>query len=227
MTLLLLIAAYMSAANSTMLMIPDKFVATNRTRDRYDWTKLLDVFPVTTQTWEFRDYARYADRVNFSGGFPPVGNRKRKSWFAIEVDDRGSIITIALYNMRLTDLCIGDLSKLPASLRTLNLHGNELTEFDPNSLPRGLQCLYLGCNKLREFAVDCLPWGIKRLSLVGNRLTSIDLRFLPPGIKYVYLGKNYLSSDDFKGIPRGFCRNVKVLGAGTQRVQKSSNAQTS
>ena len=107
----------------------------------YDWRNLLKVFPETTESSGFRLYAMMC---NGPDGMAEMERTLRKSTsegqtrYPIRVDVDGNIIEINLGGQQLTDEAIGDLSKLPSTLKTLNLARCNLTSFNVAALPQGL-----------------------------------------------------------------------------------------
>ena len=182
----------------------------------YDWERLLDVFPETEESHRFREYVHDYIRT----GVQVKVNRRASSWVAVELDDGGNIIEIACFNQRMTDSAIGDLSKLPSTLKRLNLNGNKLTALDLSALPRGLQNLYLGNNKLTELNFAKLPRGMTTLSLSDNDLSTVDLSKVPSSMTTIFLVRNYLNDKDFSTIPdRCF---ATIWGVGKQRPVRPS-----
>ena len=182
----------------------------------YDWERLLDVFPETNESLKFRDYVKRYIRT----GMWVTGNRKEPNWVTIELDDGGNIIEIACFKQQLTDSAIGDLSKLPSTLKRLNLNGNKLTALDLSALPRGLQNLYLGNNKLTELNFAKLPRGMTTLSLSDNELVTVDLSKVPSSMTTIFLVRNYLNDNDFSTIPD--CCFATIWGVGKQRPVRPS-----
>ena len=204
----------------------------------YHWERLLDVFPETTESRQFREYVKACKQ---NGTLAAVDERDW-CWDPIEVDCDGNIFRMVLSNQQLTDRSIGDLSKLPSTLRVLQLNGNNLTTLDVAALPRGLQGLYLRKahlskldltklppkldylgledNNLSTVNLNALPASLKFISLNGNQLRSVNLSKVPRSMSYIFLTWNHLKESDFNSIPVDG-RVTAVLGQGYQRSEHS------
>ena len=166
----------------------------------YDWKWLLDVFPKTMENHQFRLYVGECIR---SGKLVTANESEwtQWSWDPIEVDDNGNIIEIVLPNRNLTDCSIGDLSKLPSTLKQLNLNENNLTRLNVAALPRGLEAIYLCHNQLTMLDVTKLPPDLTDLWLEDNNLTMIDFSALPIRLDYIDLDNNHLTSANLSQVP--------------------------
>ena len=173
----------------------------------YDWLNLLDVFLETNESDKFRNHVKECACNNM---FVPV-NRSEWLWDPIDVDGAGNIIRIDLYNQQFTDSVIGDLSKLPSTLKYLTLYDNNLTKLDVSSLPRGLNYLYLSRNKLTALELDNLPTSLLHLGIDGNNLTSVNLGHLPPRLDQLWMELNHLTEADLSCVPRSLI-NVDLRG---------------
>ena len=186
----------------------------------YDWESLLDVFPETTESHKFRNYVNQCiqlRRIELNRNFESAGFVDRSDVLAevdevewpdndpITVDERGSIIAIALDDQQLTDHSIGDLSKLPSTLRRLHLMDNRLTTLDVAALPRGLELLCLAHNELTALNFTKLPPALLDLFVSWNMLSSVDLTKLPRHLRYLWLRNNVLTSVDLGKVPRTLC----------------------
>ena len=202
----------------------------------YDWERLLNVFQETAESRKFRVYVRRCSRA---GALVP---RNGMEWKAdpIEVDRHGNIVSIFLHDQQFTDSAIGDLSKLPSTLKTLYLGRNNLTKLTVVALPRGLERLHLGWNqmthldltklpkeliylflrknKLSSVVLSGLPQRLATLNLVNNELVSANLSALPPSLRVIALNENYLNDADFDSIPLDG-RETEVLGRVSQRTR--------
>ena len=170
----------------------------------YNWARLLDVFPNTTETLKFRDYVEECKKW----GYPlPVDDSE---WEEDPIVVEGMKITeIDLSNQQLTDRAIGDLSKLPSTLKGLTLFGNNLSTFNVAALPPGLKELDLSRNRLIHLDLTRLPTSLANLNLKDNRLTFVDLTKLPRNLKTLWLSGNELVSVDLSQVPR--CMNIIEL----------------
>ena len=139
----------------------------------YDCNNLLDVFLETTESHDLRQFVRSC---------------------------KGSLFEIDLRGLQLTD-AIGDLSKLPSTLKTLILVHCGLTSFNVAALPRGLEQLELSHNELTELDFTKLPPALTALMVWDNRLSSADLTKLPDNLKTVALNDNLLSSVNLNALP--------------------------
>ena len=200
----------------------------------YDWLNLLDVFPETTESQKFRNYVR----ESYQNGALAAVNISEWAGLPIEVDRCGNIIGISVHNQQLTDCAIGDLSKLPSTLKTLYFGRNNLTKLDVTALPRGMERLLLfwnrlttfdltklppalvllnvGHNKLRSVNLDKLPQRLQVLWLDYNDLTTVNLSAVPLRMKYIVLNGNHLNDTDFNTILEDN-RVTEVIGRGYQR----------
>ena len=222
-------AIHVAGQRNTTRMIPRDLMDIFEGFVRYDWERLLDVFQSTANTQKIRDYVK--ERNKF-GALATV-NRSQWAMGPFAVDSDGDIIEIDLYNQRLTNSDIGDLSKLPSTLKVLNLRANNLISLDVAALPRGLEVLILNTNHLDELdftklpsalfslfvhdnelsAVNLtkLPRGLENLWLKYNHLTSVDLSALPPGMVYISLDDNELTGVDLSKLPRSMaCINLML-----------------
>ena len=142
------------------------------------------------------------------------------TYYPIRVNIDGKIIALDLPNQQLTDSAIRDfsrlpptlkrlnlglcrltdrfdISKLPASIRELDLSNNYLTELDFGALPRELETFYVGFNYLTVVNLTGAPAGLKTLILSGNELVAIK-GVVPPNLKLVVLCQNRLRDDTFR-----------------------------
>ena len=183
----------------------------------YDWRNLWDVFPDTTETFILR-------------GVTPTQSQ-RELWslrgIPIRMNRDGHIIEIRLINRLLADHSIGDLSKLPSTLKYLFLDLNHLTKLDVAALPRGLCILSVsqnhlvnldlielppalikldaGNNFISSADLTKLPRTLTDLNLVSNHISSVDLSALPPTLQLINLRNNRLSDASLRTIPDGIC----------------------
>ena len=164
----------------------------------FDWKWLLDIFPETKQTRKFRGYITMC----INAGTRLAVDRSEWSVVPIEVNSDGNIVSIALYNQQLTNSAIGDLSKLPSTLRSLHLDRNNLTKFDVTPLPSGLISLYLSNNKLTDLDLTKLPRELTQLWLLNNKLSSLDFSKLPRKLRDLSLSQNELTKVDLSKAPR-------------------------
>ena len=187
----------------------------------FDWLDLLDAFLETPESHNFRNFVRECDRT----GALALWDRSEWRFDPIGVDSDGNIIEINLCDHQLTDSAIGDLSKLPSTLKELNLWGNNLTTLDVAALPRGLEVLYLSDNQLIDLDFTKLPTALLSLSVSGNALSAVNLTQLPrhlenlwlqhngleyvdlsaltPSLKFIALELNHLTSVDLSQVPAG------------------------
>ena len=165
---------------------------------RDDWQNLLEVFPETKsrETAKFRDYIR---RCQAAGRVVPHNQRDFYS-APITVNGKGDIVGIDLHHQQLTHHSIGDLSKLPPTLLTLQLSGNNFGEIDVAMLPRGLEHLGLSATALNTLNVAELPRTLKTLDIDHNRLADLDLTNLPPAMEELSASYNGLTSVDLSNL---------------------------
>ena len=177
---------------SDVLMIQSEFM-------HYDWLKLLEVFPEQEngENRKFCDYIRKCKEAEDVVPYGPFG----LNGLPIRLDDNRNIIGINLNGLQLTDSAIGDLSKLPSTLKTLVLSRNKLTKLDVASLPRGLKELIVSENQLTELDVLKLPRQLECLTVFGNKLTELDVIKLPPTLTTLNANYNHLSMMDFTRLP--------------------------
>ena len=192
-TLLILITQAISIGTSTELESPKSKQIIGIVALR----NLLDVFLETTESHKFRVYIIECIQSYALVEVDP------KQWGRdpIEADRDGNIIGIHLYNQRLTNSAIGDLSKLPSTLKMLFLVGNSLTELNVAALPRGLEILYLVRNELTELSFTKLPPSLISLFLNGNKLSSVNLSELPLTLRDLWLSSNGLTAVDLSALP--------------------------
>ena len=153
--------------------------------------------------------------------FSTLSNSNVKHLFRVVC--RGDIVRIDLSNQRLTNAALGDLSKLPSTLKHLNLIYNELTRFDIASLPTGLEQLLLQFNRLIELDLAKLPRQLIFLWLNYNQLISANLSALPHTLQLIDLSRNYLNDSQFGHLPGRSERNgsTGVVGRGNQRIRRA------
>ena len=191
---------------------------------------LLNVFLETAESRKFREYIRKCIR---SYALVQVDGREWKR-DPIEVDDDGNITGILLFNHQLTNSAIGDLSKLPSTLRVLYLVGNNFTTLNVAALPRGLRILYLVRNQLSDLSLTKLPPSLTGLFLNQNKLSSVHLAELPQTLVDLWLSHNSLSAVDLSALPPNlkyisleFCDLTEVdlskLPPGIQNIRLGMN----
>ena len=155
----------------------------------------------------------------------------------IHVNIRRKIIALDFPNQQLTDSAIRDfsrlpptlkrlnlglcrltnrfdISKLPASIRELDLSNNYLTELDFSALPRGLETFYVGFNYLTVINLTGAPEGLRTLVLLSNDLVAIH-GAMPPNLKLLVLHQNRLRDDTFRRL-REEKSDIEIEGEGDQ-----------
>ena len=160
---------------------------------------VLDAFSETAESHKFRKYVRECIRTN------TLISTNRAEWEIrdpIEMDREGNIVGINLYNQKLTNSAIGDLSKLPSTLRILVLTGSNLTTLNVAALPRGLRVLSLAHNRLSDLDMTKLPPALTSLLLNDNKLSSLDLTELPSTLRDLWLGQNALTTVGLNALPQ-------------------------
>ena len=131
-------------------------------------------------------------------------------WFIDDIrgifcdDSKQNVLEIDLRQCGLNGVI--DFSKLPKSLKIINLGYNSFTDVDLTKLPDSLEALDLSDNNM-ECTIDLtkLPPSMKWLSLHGNKLVgTIDLRKLPASMVHLQLTNNRLTGTvDFRKLPLG------------------------
>ena len=166
----------------------------------YDWAKLLEVFP-ERESGENQKFCEYVRRCKEAGELVPH-RPFGWEWAPITLDRAGNIVELRLFNCKLTDSSIGDLSKLPSTLTTLNVAMNELTKLDVASLPRGLEVLIIGWNPFTELDLSKLPRRLLKLLAERIKLTELDGTQLPPTLTHLFVGHNLLSTINLGELPK-------------------------
>ena len=159
-----------------------------------DLKNLLLVFLETDETHPFREYVQ--DCISQNG----VSLIFRPYSKPIGVDDHGNIIEINLMSNQMRDCAIGDISKLPSTLKRVVLMDNKLTKLSLAVLPRGLEYVNLRDNELIKIEVD------SRLSLGITKTLHIEL------------DGNHLRPADFDKLSQ--CRNTRIYGRSKQLTEQ-------
>lgn len=120
-------------------------------------------------------------------------------WFGVRCNAGGALIELNLNRVDMTPKLSGqlELSRLPRSLRVLDLSGNEFTgEIDFDTLPPFLEELMIGnnhftCNLERGFDGACLSQMMTMIDLSGNDFVGpADLTSLPPQLVFLNMSRN-------------------------------------
>ena len=175
-----------------VMMIQSEFM-------HYDWLNLLEVFLKLENdgNQKFHDYIRRCKEAEDVVPHRPFG----LNGLPIRLDDTGNIVGINLNSQQLTDSAIGDLSKLPSTLKTLVLSRNKLTKLDVASLPGDLKELIVSQNQLTELDLLKLPRHLKCLNVFENKLTQLDVTKLPVTLTTLNAEDNNLSVMDLTRLP--------------------------
>lgn len=198
-----------------------------------DWMRLQDSFRETPGTRTFLLYVGACKRQG------RLMRRTPFTYYPIHLTTSWNIISLDFPNQKLGDCAIGNLrrlpptlkrlnlglcdltrfevSKLPEGLRELDLSNNFLTDLELTKLPSALQTLYAGFNYLHSANLTSLPPGMKFLVMVDNEITDVETNVLPSGLKLLDLRENRLQDFHFRRIAGGGSNALAIEGEHDQK----------